>query len=244
MVKVDFQLWKQRLDAIQEVFDRKKLHGELYHYENYVRSGNPYDDMLRYGPAKIYAGPPSSLHDVAKTEETLGFRFPSSLRNVLLNFAGSLMVSWFVDEHSFLKNDQQLDFKSGFCLWNLAEIVHHNLEYESDIASFVDDDEEIRQWINLCIGRRTLMQLDNGDRLLIGIGDNDHQEIVYFTHDAMDLGEGHGVLLGKTFEEYIDRWMQFAFVGPEYWRLESFLNDEGLQVDGEMGKWFKSWFFD
>ena len=246
MGKVDFQLWRERLDAIQEVFDRKSLSGCQYHYDHTVRNIYNY----KTGTAKIYVGPPASLQDVEKTEETLGFRFPSSLRNVFLNFSGSFMVSWLVDEHSVLKKDQQLDIRSGFCLWNLTEIVHANSDYESSVASFDDlaaNDEDIRQWISICDGRRIFMPLDNGDNLLIGIGDDEHQEIVYFSHDEMYPSGGyhdHGKLLGKTVEEFIDRWMQLAFVEPEIWNLKQFLNDEGLQVDGEMGKHFKSWFFE
>ena len=76
--------------------------------------------------------------------------------------------------------------------------------------------------------------------------DNNHatdgQELSYFMHDG-GPDDGFGAVLGQNFEDFIDRWTQLAFVGPEFWILGNFLGTNGVDPDAELGKNFRSWFF-
>jgi len=134
----------------------------------------------------------------------------------------------------------------GGCCWNLEEIVQINCRDYDDIVqiySQTEDEEDRTYFLDFFEHRRFWLEIGNGDALMM---DNNHatdgQELSYFMHDG-GPDDGFGAVLGQNFEDFIDRWTQLAFVGPEFWILGNFLGTNGVDPDAELGKNFRSWFF-
>lgn len=213
--------WKERFDTLEQTYKR---------WVELGRMGERY-------PIRWHVGPPATLAEIEKAEKELGFRLPSKFRDVFLNFSGDVDIFWAI---KFSASETVM----GECVWNLPALVETVKEFDDSIESFADEtDEEIRNWLTLGYGRKAFFNVKNGDCILVTVGDNVNQEIVYFSHDSLDLGEGHGAILGKDFEEFIDHWSRLAFVGPDFYGFQCFLGPNGFEPDKRPGQEFQKWFF-
>ncbi len=80
----------------------------------------------------------------------------------------------------------------------------------------------------------------NGDVLALDLQQNP-APLVYLSHDD---GQGHGYVLGREFEDAMDRWMPLGCVGPEDWQWLPFVTsrDSGIEPDGENAIRWREWF--
>lgn len=237
----------QRIQHACDRFGAKGVQFDENGFRKYPQDLSPDEPPYPlFGPAKFHLGPPATESDLQQLEATLDYSLPSSLRKVFLEQVASFGVSWSIKESYKIEGFDPICY--GNFILNFSELYHLNEENKGVIEGFKNErNEKIVQWIQLFQNRKPLMQLDNGDMLLIGVGDESRQEIVYYLHDACDGGEEwfqkHGTVLAPNFEEFLDRWSRLAFVGPEIWVIEPFLRPDGLQCDGQNAKNFQNWFF-
>lgn len=228
--------WKDRLDTIRrrcEYFD-----------VSLTKSGYQADrSTLGY----CHIGHPASEKEIQDAEIVLGFRLPTSMRNVLLYFAGSFEISWCLPSDSSIeifKSSDGMEANRGGCWWSLEKIVEINHSLHQSVLEGYGaiPDAAIREYfLDFFTNRRFWSEIANGDYLMFRI-DNNQQEISYGMHDG-GPEDGFGAVLGSNFEEFIDKWMQLAFVGPEYWKIEPFLGKDGIDPNSDNGQQFCTWFF-
>lgn len=219
--------WHERLDELKRSCER---------LDALIKdSGYEYDDSVGY----FEIGPPAKESDILETEKRLAYRIPSSFRNVLLEFSGSFKAGWGVPRDAPIN---MLYETNGYCYWNLDLLVSLNeCDYKiwhEEAMELKDGDEEDVAFSSRILNGRFWYDVPNGDLLSIGIGDEDSQEIRYLEHDG-----GFFTYLAENFEDFIDRWMKLAFIGPEIWHLESYCDENGLMPDGEKGRTFQEWFY-
>lgn len=230
--------WKNQLESIRRNCER--LDAVL---------GRSADDKTL---DRFEIGAPATEDEILETEKYLGFKLPLSFRNVLLHFAKSFDVIWSVPFGKSISLSKK-DVRWGRCCWNLGEMINFNGKmYDHLIESFEEiegEDEKTKKrrlrYLNNAKSQRIWHGIGNGDALLFGIGDENKQEISYYMHDLFDGGpeDDLGECLGKNFEDFIDRWIRIAFIGPEEWELWPFLGKNGVDPDSELSKEFQKKFF-
>lgn len=236
---------RRQFAEIQSACDRLKAQGMQFDEEGSI-IGSPQTQRPIIGPTKLHIGPPITEKGLEKMEETFGHTFPASLRNVFLEQSCSFGVSWSIKENRY-RHEGFSDIYYGEFILNFTELYHLGKAKEGFLERNRDDqDESVSSWLDLYRNRKPLMELRNGDTLLMGM-DDEHQEIVYFMHDALDGSDDwykkHGTVLGKNFEDFLDRWCPLAFAGPEHWILERFLSPDGIEPAGKQAAEFQDWFF-
>lgn len=70
----------------------------------------------------------------------------------------------------------------------------------------------------------------NGDYLAVQDGDG-NDPVYYLSHEG---DESHGIQLAPTLADFLDRWSQIGFAGPEDWLLLPFLDSkpDGINASG------------
>lgn len=125
--------------------------------------------------------------------------------------------------------DQLREVFCGECSWDLNRLI---------------DVEETRQdWVKECFPNEYndydkiwhykfgFMNVRNGDCIAFDMSNYpDETPIIYLSHED---GEGHGVKLGKNFEDFIDKWTQIGCIGPEDWQLIPFVRANGIDPNVE-----------
>lgn len=184
--------------------------------------------------------PPASLAEVQSIENKLGWQIDASFREVLLNFSSKVHFQWFLGNE--FRRDVEGGIHQGYCAW--------------DAAALVSLEEGRKQWVEVCFSDRddpfhriwqtkyVFMSIGNGDYLAIDRDEDARGAVCYLAHDVDDLSV-HGACLGYNFIDFLDRWTQLGCVGPDGFLLEPFLqrNDQGLAVDGDEARKWRSVFF-
>lgn len=75
------------------------------------------------------------------------------------------------------------------------------------------------------------MTVGNGDVIALDIAlDKDNPPVVYLSHDD---GEGHGYILGKTFNQYLENLLLVGGCGNEDWQMLPFCPNKESGIDPE-----------
>lgn len=72
-----------------------------------------------------------------------------------------------------------------------------------------------------------IIEVRNGDVVAIDVS-RTPAPVVYLSRDD---GEGHGLVLGTDFSDFIDRWTRIGCVGPEDWTWLPFCADSEPALD-------------
>lgn len=86
-----------------------------------------------------------------------------------------------------------------------------------------------------------IIYVGNGDVIGFDVtDDNEDKRVIYL---SCDDSEGHGMLLGNTFIEFINNLILVGGCGPEDWQMESITNGlhGGILPDSENAKEFRKW---
>lgn len=172
---------------------------------------------------------PPAPEALSTAAEDAGRPLPPALLELVAG--GALRGSW------HLENPVSLPHRTREATWGGL-----NLSVEEVVIA-----EKARLvWVEKCFPNRSdeydvvwhdkfaFHTVPNGDVLAIGDGDG---AVYYLSHDS---GEGHGVLLGPSIFEFLDRWSQLGFVGPEDWVLLPFLDESRTGLD-PLGSAAREW---
>lgn len=196
------------------------------------RLDNAIDAARRHGATNWVSriAPPASDSLIRQIEEDQRVAIPDSLRDVACSFAASVELYWFLPEGVELEQPFDQIF-SGNLEWNLADLARLDEDRRSWIeACFPNtDDTYDRVWHD----KLAFAAVGNGDMLAIETGGEHSGSVVYLSHDG---GEGHGLRLAPSFEEYVERMTRIACVGSEDWQWLPFWDEAagGLDPDGEV----------
>ena len=174
---------------------------------------------------------PATSDEVSRAETELGVGLPAQLTKVL--GWGGLTGRWQLAEG----DDGALPAECGEVQWggvtlSLEEVVRAEMSrrgwIEACFPNIADSYEVV--WHDK-FGFHTI---PNGDCLALGTFDDD-MAVYYLSHDD---GEGHGVRLAPSLEEFVERWSRLGFAGPEDWLLLPFVDvaKGGLVADSTIAE--------
>lgn len=185
-----------------------------------------------------HIAPPASEAEVLAVEEELGQPIPAALRSVLREYSASVRVEWTLPETLLEERvqpglpDEFRDIFGGRLGWDLREFA----ELQSSLASWIEGcfPDPHNPYDAVWHGKFAFWNVPNGDLLAL-----DHDgAVVYLSHDD---GEGHGLVLGRDFRDYVDRATQLGFPGPEDWQWLPFHGAEGLAPDSPSALRWREW---
>jgi hypothetical protein len=175
-------------------------------------------------------GPPATERDIAATEKKIGRRLPSSFKRALLEFSGSVWVSWSLAGASEEACKAAGVAYEGVVLINLRTVERAEAERVGSCQRFErrrDDDESLDRWLG------SLAWYEDAHATL--------------GFDMRDAGDDAPVVLlekprwwpdcrawlARDFMDFMDRWTRACSVQPDSDRLDGLVLDHwgGLDPD-------------
>ncbi len=166
--------------------------------------------------------------ELVKIETELDFEFPKELRRIYINETSRINFSWRVNNKVFGENCKNGEFH----LLSPRNILENYLEMKYEVEQIIEindlemDDglkaivEDWGNWI-------PITRFKNGDGFCI---DKRNYNIVFLEHDVLDSGPNlHGMILGKSFTDLLEKWAKVAFVDIYDWTLVC--DDDGIDIN-------------
>jgi cell wall assembly regulator SMI1 len=189
-------------------------------------------------PPRFEIAPPATEREVAAVESTLGVPIPRSLRNVLLEYSGSVRIEWALPDGTTMPEPFR-EIWSGELRWDLNTLPKLQETHRGWVTQcFVDRNNQYdRVWHN----KFPVLDIGTGDMLGIDLNSSSEQPVVYLSRED---GSQHGFRLGRDFKDYVDRLSLLGCVGSEDWQLAPFLSgpDSLLEIESRNAKQWREWF--
>jgi hypothetical protein len=180
---------------------------------------------------RVVVGPPATDDELLAVEVAIGLTIPPGLRR-LFAMARSFEAGWHLDADPPEPFDQIF---AGDASWDLDGVAGLIEAYRGWVAKVFPDplDPYDLVWHD----KFPFLHVMNGDIVAIDA----QGRVVYLSHDD---GEGHGALLGRDVEDFLDRWTLLGCPGPEDWQWLPFTHgaESVLEPDGEAGRAWRRWF--
>ena len=181
--------------------------------------------------------PPATLSDVERIERAIDLRIPDSFRRIVTECASAFSVYWHLDEV-----DPPGQLSEIFCgsfswdLWKLPDLEQGRRDWITEVFPNPDDDYD-RVWHD----KLAVHEVGNGDIVALDLSLPDDAPLVYLSHDG---GEGHGQVIGESFEAGVEAWSKLGFPGSEDWQWLPFTSSpaSGIDPDGELARRWRKWF--
>lgn len=170
--------------------------------------------------------PPATEAEIKETEQKIGKALPKEIRDFFLCFSKDCDFSAYLPDEFELPEELSEIFSAGFRI-ALDEVADAEISRESwQNECFSDENDEYdRVWHN----KLGIMTVANGDVIALDTGVNpQNPPVVYLSHDD---GEGHGYILGKTFNAYLQALISVGGCGNEDWQVLPFCNDPQSGID-------------
>lgn len=180
--------------------------------EKVQRAGGRVDELI--------IEPPSLEIEIDNKEKSLGVKLPLSFRKVLMEFSKHVEFSWFLPTTINLPYEFREIF-SGSIRWHLDY-----LGFPTDTANGSQLD-----------GKLIFAYVANGDCLAFDLNANQEPPVVYWCHEGNDIH-----FLANTFSDYIEKLTELFGIGHEYWQLEPFVDDLGINLENGAFVRYKGWF--
>jgi hypothetical protein len=192
----------------------------------------------RSRPLRFRVAPPASEAAVRAVEQELGLALPSSLRRVLLGYAGSVDIAWQLPDDAAPPEEFRRIF-AGECRWDLGGLVVLQARYREWVAGCFNDPDD--PYDAVWHQKLAILAIGTGDMLGIDLATPGSEPVVFLSYDG---SEQHGYRLGRDFEDYVDRLSRLGCVGAEDWQWAPFVADEhsGLLPDGPPAARWRGWF--
>ncbi|MVO15284.1 SMI1/KNR4 family protein [Parasedimentitalea huanghaiensis] len=163
--------------------------------------------------------------EVQQVESNLGHRLPESFRRMLTGFSKSVEMTWSLPEELELADPFSEIFR-GNIHWSLDQLEKLESARQDWIRECFPNpsDPYDRVWHNKLV----FYEIENGDFISLDLSATHHGEVVYLSHDD---GQGHGVRLAKSFDDFIHSWSMLAGVGGEDWQWLPFYDPQNACLD-------------
>lgn len=160
-------------------------------------------------------------YEIEELEEKLSMKLPISLKNTLLNFSKEFHFRAHLSEDFKLPKELEGIFSAVFEISLEGILYAEEGRYSWMKECFPNDkDEYDKVWHN----KFGFMSVGNGDVIAFDLEDNnDDPKVVYLSHDD---GEGHGVVLGNNFIDYMERIIAVGCCGSEDWQMMPFIKNK------------------
>ncbi len=181
--------------------------------------------------------PPASRTDVEAVEAQLGAPLPGSFRRVLLEFSAKFELAWSLPSECVTPFQ---DIFRGGVYWDLEHVVQFEEGRRGWVTEVFPNEEDAydRVWHH----KLGIEEVGNGDVIALDIR-QPGEPMTYLSHDD---GEGHGYVIGESFEDAIDRRLRVGGVGPEdcQWLPFTATARSGLDPDGANARQWRTWFLE
>jgi hypothetical protein len=221
---VDYSAWDARWDALMAACTKHRA---------YCPRWRAYPDLRKGLPPLFNKQPPASEAKVRDVEAQLGFGIPSSFRRVLTGYASALSIAWQLPDDGE-PSDSLPDIYAGELFWdlhNLPALEKRRSEWARNV--FPDPNRAYdRVWY-----RKLAFKVEPDDGNLVTIDlEFDDGPVVYVDHED---GPYHGWLLGRNFEDYVDR---MSLVGCPLEYVFSKREDEYPDPYSKEARNWRAWF--
>lgn len=182
---------------------------------------------------EIMVAPPAKEAEIVATESKIGRRLPASFRRVLLEFSGSVCVSWRLLSADHLAREEVGRAYAGDVLISLRGVEGAERCRRDDCMGFEKrprvGPEPLARWT------RSLAwwELDGSAVAFDMRGEGSDAAVVTLERDVC-WGDSWA-WLAPDFLEFMDRWTRIGSVGPIWWMLDPFIKKPwgGLDPDSE-----------
>jgi len=181
---------------------------------------------------------PATPDELREVERRLGLKLPASFRRVLTEFASAFEVAWFLPEGLEPPEPVSAIF-GGDLSWDLdklADLEAVRLDWVKEYYPNADDEYDC-VWHN----KLAIHEVGNGDMLALDLSNEHEAPLVYLGHGD---GDGHGYVIGPSFEDAIDRWTLVGCVGSEDWQWLPFVSSptSGIEPNCDAARKWREWF--
>lgn len=175
-------------------------------------------------------------YEIEELERKLSMKLPISLKNVLLNFSKEFNFRAHLSEGFQLPKELEGIFSAVFEI-SLEEILYAEKNRVGWVEECFPDENDTydKVWHN----KLGFISVPNGDVIAFDLEDNkDDPKVVYLSHDD---GEGHGVVLGNNFIDYMERIIAVGCCGNEDWQMIPFIKNkyDGIIINCENAKTYR-----
>jgi hypothetical protein len=168
---------------------------------------------------------PANAADIWRIETYLGAGLPPALSRFFLECARSVEFRWQLPDEFPLPSRFRGIFGGGFSL-SLTALQEHELDRRSWVETCFPNPED--PYDVVWHQKLSVIPVRNGDYIGIDLRAGHEGEVVYLSHDD---GEGHGLVLGADFIDFLRRWTPLGCPGPEDWQWLPFTADRTTMLD-------------
>lgn len=202
-----YQNWQNQLDVLYKTYSR----------------------ICGTEKVKYTKGICATQDEIVDVERRLLIPIPKSLRDVFLFFSKKIEFDAYLPDEFALPPELREIFSASFTI-SMEELLlaeENRKSWVEDCFSNPDDDYD-KVWHN----KLGFMTVPNGDIIAFDLSDpKADKKVVYLSHDD---GEGHGIVLGETFEEYFNNLLLIGGCGNEDWQMLAFIDKgKGLCANSE-----------
>ena len=172
----------------------------------------------------------ASPDSIAELENDLDIKLPCAVREFFADFSGEYRMN--------------VSFSNEFCGGLPSELdMVFSAFFDFSIEMLRIAETNRRGWVEKCFnnpddpydmewhGKLGFMTVGNGDIIAFDVSaDADDPPVVYLSHDD---GDGHGAVLGKSFEDFAFNLVRAGACGNEDWQLLAFMKDKKSGIDAE-----------
>jgi len=171
----------------------------------------------------------ATKEEIEEKEKSLGFALPSSFKEILMYFSRHAEFRWSLPENANLP-DVFREIFSGEIGWNI-DWIEDLTAFGSQIEAYDGIDSALKNKLKF-------FNVRNGDLLAFDMESSQTEpNVVYWSH------EGEGVLfLAESFLSYLSKLTDLYGIGSEIWQMEPFMEEYGLNSNGENANKWKYWF--
>ena len=186
-------------------------------------------------------GHPAKKRHIARLEKKRKMQLPTPLRAFFLNVGKSVSFSWQNPNWTLDFNDgEHIENPGGRLQIQLRNIIpvtqlegwNPETWSKEEVSALGENADEIRALLENAIA---FMPVGNGDHLVIDTRDD---AVRYLSHDDP---EAMGMILGRSFDDFMDAWSRLGCIGPEIWQLQFFLGPFGLDPESVNSQAFQVW---
>lgn len=164
--------------------------------------------------------------EVEELERKLNKKLPTSLKDFFLNFSKELYFNASFPDNNKLKGEFDNIFSAHFEI-SFKEMIYaeeSRREWVEDCFGNIDDEYD-KVWHN----KLGFISVPNGDIIAFDILDEkEDKKVVYLSHDD---GEGHGLILGRSFINYLESLILVGGCGNEDWQTLIFCPNKNSGID-------------
>jgi hypothetical protein len=187
-----------------------------------------HDALIKFAsphrPAEFQAKPPASAPKLHQVQQAISEPMPEPLSRIFLEFSQGVYLSWFADKTCLSLPEVFREVSYGQCELDLETVEHicrdwfvpENLIRSPEHSGMCEFD-----YTSLF----PLMQLNNGDLLVLVRAGEHEGKVVYFAHD-----DGSMPILARSLDRFLEPWFELGCPGPDLPSLVPFLDTETEQL--------------